>query len=118
MEFKPVATAIIALHVRDIFARVGYPGNLMPHVTEPLVAVNLHKMTPEGATVAVKICVPMNMGVYQCERSAKEVADALIPMGFSVTYGSHSFDGKSGMYMTTVYADLPRPVEDGETEEA
>lgn len=116
MEFKPVATAIIALHLKDIFARVGYPGNLMPHVTEPLVAVNLHKMTPEGATIAVKICVPMNMGVYQCELSAKEVAEVLTPKGFSVTYGSHSFDSKSGMYMTTLYADLPRPVE--ETEEA
>jgi hypothetical protein len=115
MEFNPVGEAIVALHVKDILARIGYPGKLMPHVTEPLVAVNLHKMTPEGATVVAAVCVPMNMGVNRCERMAKDVANAWTRVGFTVNYGSHQFDGKSGLYLTSVYGYLPRPVE--ETEE-
>lgn len=119
MEFNPIGSAIVALHVKKIMARVGYPGELMPHVTEPLVAVNLHKMTPEGATVVVEICVPMDMGVYGCEWTAEAVEAALTRVGFTVTYGSHRFDGKSGLYQTSVYGYLPRPAEETEeTEQA
>ena len=88
----------------------------MPQITEPAVAVNLHKVTPEGSTVVAEICVPMSMGVYACENTARSVAEAWVNDGFTVTYGSHSFDGKSGLYQTSVYGYLPNTTE--ETEEA
>ena len=100
------------MHLKKIGARVGYPGKLMPHVTEPMVAVNLHKMTPEGGTVVAEVCVPMNLGVTRCEQTAKKVVEAMEKQGFSMTYGSHRFDGKSGLYQTSIYGYLPRPAEE------
>ena len=111
-----VGDAILYLHVSGIWARRGYPGMLMPHITNPVVAVNLHKVSTEGTTVVAEVCAPMNMGVYACEDLADQVSESWTKFGGTVTYGGHSFDGKSGLYQTSVYGFWASTAEE-ETEE-
>ena len=103
MGCNVVSDAIVYLHANGIWARRGYPGGPMPQITNAVVAVNLHKVTPEGATVVAEVCAPMTMGVYACEDMAERVKDSWSKFGAVVTYGGHRFDGKSGMYQTSVY---------------
>lgn len=98
-----VGDAIVYLHAGGIWARRGYPGGLMPQITNAVVAVNVHKVEPEGITIVAEVCAPMTMGVYACEDMADKVNDIWSKHGAVVTYGGHRFDGKSGMYQTSVY---------------
>lgn len=107
-----IGDAIIYLHANEIWAHRGYPGRLMPHVTEPAVAINLHKYTPEGVTVVAEVCAPMDKGVYACEDLAERICKVWEERGAAVTYGSHRFDGKSGLYMMSVYGTWLRETEE------
>lgn len=111
-----VGDAILYLHVGGIWARRGYPGRLMSHITNAVVAVNVHKVTPEGTTVVAEVCAPMNKGVATCENMADRVAEIWVEKGAVVTYGGHRFDGKSGLYQTSVYGYWANQPEEG-TEE-
>ena len=106
-----VALAIVSLHVDNIEASRGYPGGLMPHITKPVVAVNIHSYTPEETTVVAEICAPMNLGVYACEDMAKRIYTAWTKQGATVNYGGHKFDGKSGLYQMSVYGHWPNETE-------
>ena len=100
------------LHIAGIRARRGFPGYLMPHITETTVAVSVHKCTPEGITLVAAVCAPMSMGVRACEDTAKLVEQAWTADGGRVTYGGHSFDGKSGLYQMPVYGEWVNAQED------
>lgn len=107
-----VGKAITQLHVAGVPARRGYPGSLMPHISETVAAVNLHKCEPEGTTFVAQICTPMEKGVYACEDTAAIVAQAWSADGAVVTYGGHRFDGKSGLYQMSVYGTWRNETED------
>ena len=111
MGSDPVAIAIVSLHVEKISARRGYPGSVMPHITEPVVAINIHKSSPEGMTVVAEVCSPMSKGVYACEDLAERIDKAWTKQGATVTYGGHKFDGKSGLYQMSVYGYWPYETE-------
>ena len=64
MGYDLIGDSILYLHAGGIWARRGYRGGLMPHVTDTVVAVNLHKSAPEGDTVVAAVCTPMSKGVY------------------------------------------------------
>ena len=114
MGFDPVAKAIMSLHLEGIGARRGYPGRIMPHITKPVVAINIHKAATEGMTVVAEVCAPMNMGVYACEDLADRIEKCWTKNGFTVTYGDHKFDGKSGLYQMSVYGFCPYQTEEPE----
>ena len=107
-----VAQAIIKLHGAGVPARRGYPGGLMPHITDTVAAVNLHKCTPEATTLVAQVCTPMAKGVYACEDTANIVAQVWTDAGAIVSYGGHSFDGKSGLYQMAVYGEWRNAVEE------
>ena len=107
--------SIIYLHTHKILARRGYPGTMMPHITEPVVAINIHKVTPEGMTIVAEVCSPMSKGVYACEDLARQINEIWTEKGATVTFGGHNFDGKSGLYQMSVYGYWPYVTE--ETEE-
>lgn len=115
MGSDPVGKAIVSLHANGIGARRGYPGDIMPHITRPVVAINIHKADPAGMTVVAEVCAPMSMGVYACEDLADRIEKCWTQMGYTVTYGGHKFDGKSGLYQMSVYGYWAYPTE--ETEE-
>lgn len=116
MGFDIVGDSIVYLHIGGIWARRGYPGRLMSHITDAVVAVNLDRVTPEGYTVVAEVCAPMNKGVFACEDMAARVTEIWTKNGAQVTYGGHSFDGKSGLYQAKVYGYWPKATEEG-TEE-
>ena len=109
-----LGNSIIYLHVNQIYARRGYPGSMMPHITEPAVAVNIHKVTPEGMTIVAEVCSPMHKGVYACEDLARRIDEIWTEKGASVTFGGHKFDGKSGLYQMSVYGYWPYQTEEAE----
>lgn len=111
-----VGDAILYLHIGGIWARRGYPGRLMPHITDAVVAINVDKVTPEGTTVVAEVCAPMTKGVFACEDMADRVAQIWAEKGAVVTYGGHRFDGKSGLYQTSVYGYWAHTAEE-ETED-
>lgn len=98
-----VGEAIIKLHGAGIRAQRGYPGTLMPQITDTVAAVNLHKSDPEGVTIVARICTPMSKGVYACEDVAKVVENIWTQAGASVSCEDSGFDGKSGLYQMAVY---------------
>lgn len=112
-----IGDAILYLHVNEIWAHRGYPGGLMPHITEPAVAINLHKYTPEAVTVVAEVCAPMNKGVYACEDLAERICQIWERYGAEVTCGAHKFDGKSGLYQMSVYGTWPREKEGATAQE-
>lgn len=112
-----VGQAIIKLHAAGVRAQRGYPGSLMPQITDTVAAVNLHKSDPEGVTIVAEICTPMTKGVYACEDMAKTVDAAWAEDGATVTYGDHSFDGKSGLYQMSVYGRWENATDESTEEE-
>lgn len=112
-----VGQAIVKLYLAGIRTQRGYPGSLMPQITDTVAAVNLHKSSPEGVTIVAEICTPMDKGVYACEDTAKLVDEAWTKAGAVVTYGGHKFDGKSGLYQMSVYGEWKNEVEDTTTSE-
>ena len=116
MGYDVIGQAIMALHFNGIWAKRGYPGSLMPHVTNTVVAVNMYRSTPEGDTLVATICAPMSKGVYACEDMASQVHQIWENKGATITYGGHSFDGKSGLYQAVVYGFWPKKTEAAEEE--
>ena len=116
MGFDVIGDAILALHIGGVWARRGYPGRLMSHITDAVVAVNLHKVTSEGTMMVAEVCAPMTKGVAACESMADRVATIWAEKGAEVTYGGHRFDGKSGLYQTSVYGYWPNAAEEGAEE--
>ena len=89
----------------------------MPQITEPAVAINIHKATPEGMSIVAEICSPMNKGVYACEDLARRIEEIWTGKGATVTFGGHKFDGKSGLYQMSVYGYWPYETEEPEEPE-
>ena len=107
-----VGQAIVKLHGAGLRAQRGYPGSLMPQITNTVVAVNLHKADPDGVTIVARICAPMTKGLYACEDVAQTVEAVWTEAGAEVTCGYGSFDGKSGLYQMEVYGLWKNAVED------
>ena len=116
MGFDVVGDSIVYLHIGGVWARRGYPGRLMSHITNAVVAVNLSKVTPEGATVVAEVCAPMGKGARVCEDMAARVYEIWTQNGAQATYGGHSFDGKSGLYRSSVYGFWPKAADEGAEE--
>lgn len=111
-----VGRADVKLLKAGLRCQRGYPGSLMPQITDTVVALNVHKYSPEGIIIEARICTPMNKGVYACEDAAVIIYEAWTEDGGVVTYGDHSFDGKSGLYEMSVFGEWKNTTE--ETEEA
>lgn len=98
-----VGQAIFKLLQAGVRTQRGYPGTLMPHLTGAVAAVSIHKKEPGKTTLVAEACAPMNQGVYACEDLAAKVVEAWTKAGAVCSYGSHRFDGQSGLYQMSVY---------------
>lgn len=107
-----VGEAIIKLHGAGIRAQRGYPGTLMPQITDTVAAVNLYKSDPQGVTIVAWICTPMSKGVYACEDTAKLVEKVWTEAGGTVSWSGSDFDGKSGLYQMAVFGRWEEPAEE------
>ncbi len=103
MGLPTVSTVVNQLTPAGIRAARGYPGTLMPQLTDVAVAVNIHKSDRDHVTMVAAVCAPMTMGAYACEDVASKVAGTWRMHGAECYYGNNEFDGQSGIYIISVY---------------
>lgn len=97
-----VAEAVKCLKEAGIRADRGYPGRLMPHLTGPVVAVNVKHSDSQKQTLVANVCVPMILGAGGCEDAAVKVVAAWSTLGGSCSYGDCRFDGDCELYVLPV----------------
>lgn len=103
MGLPSVDEAMIALARLGLPANFGNPGRVMPHLKEPIVAVNLEKTSATSRTMVAYVCGPKHLGQIACGQLATQVAMYWEFMGAQCTYGQYSFDGKAAIHIVTVY---------------
>lgn len=103
MGLPTVESVVYDLVMRGFVADVGNPGKIMPHLTRPVIAVNLHGTTLTTRTMIAYICGPKHLGQAACESLATKVAVHWSAAGADVKWGDYSFDGKAAIHITKVY---------------
>lgn len=116
MGLPSVEDAVLYLSKRGVWANVSNPGNVMPHLHGPVVAVGLHEATANSRTYVAYICGPQVSGRNSCEKLAARVAGHWATMQGVCKWGSHSFDSKSAMHTIKVYGTWVEPEEEEVTE--
>ena len=103
MDLPSVDEAVISLAKMGLPANIGNPGRVMPHLTQPIVAVNLEKTSENSRTMVAYVCGPKHLGQIACGRLATHVALCWMSMGAQCEYGQYSFDGKAAIHIVKVY---------------
>ncbi len=104
MGLPSVAQATYILAKARLPADIGNPGGVMPHLTRPLVAVNLLKSTTTSRTIVAYICAPITHGRNTCENLATLVARNWTEKGAECQWGDYRFDSKAAMHIVQVTA--------------
>lgn len=112
MGLPSVDDAVTYLYKRGLWVNVSNPGNVMPHLNGPVVAVGLHEATMTERTFVAYICGPQNAGRSSCEQMAYRVAQYWTQMNGVCKWGYHSFDSKSAMHTMKVYGTWTEPEEE------
>ena len=103
MGIPSVSEAVRLLTGGGVKANVGNPGQVMPKLVTPLVAVNTHESTLAARTLVAHVCGPQKTGREACEEVALHVANIWTLHGADCKWGSYSFDGKCAMHTVKVY---------------
>ncbi len=104
MGLPSVEHATLQLVLAGIAADIGNPGDVMPHLTRPLVAVNLLDSTLTKRTMVAHICAPQSNGRNTCENLAALVASRWKLLGARCEWGDYRFDSKAAMHIVKVTA--------------
>lgn len=122
MERPELKTVIEGLQEQGYRTGRAFPGERMPHIQKPAVAVALQKEESGSQTLAVTVLYPENMGGGACEDDARVVAGYLRGMGFECVQEHCQYDGKSDRFFVRilatwedVQADAPYTVSVGES---
>lgn len=103
MELPSVEETVTYLLDKGFWANVGNPGQVMPHLSRPVVAVNLQEGTQYTRTMVAHVCGPQAQGQSACEYIASKVAQIWTSYGASCRWGDYGFDGKCAMHTIKVY---------------
>lgn len=103
MDLPTVKDAMVYLAMRGIYVNNGNPGQVMPHLYRPLVAVNMKETSATKRTLVACVCGPQDQGRNACEVIAEQVAQHWTAMGGDCKWGEYSFDSKSAMHVVKVY---------------
>ena len=117
MERPELNTVIAGLQEQGYRTGRAFPGERMPHIQKPAVAVALQKEESGSQTLAVTVLYPENMGGGTCEDDARVVAGYLRGMGYECVQEHCQYDGKSDRFFVRslatwndVQADAPYSV--------
>ena len=99
MGLPSVEEAASCLARGGLAADIGNPGGVMPHLTRPLVAVNLLESTVDSCTMIAHVCGPMSQGRNTCENVATLAAEYWAEAGAQCCWGDYSFDSKAAMHI-------------------
>lgn len=100
-----VAEVTAALLKAGLRAARAYPGERMPHIQRPVVAVALQKDTADCRILAVTVLCPESMGGGRCEEEAVRVAEILRGMGYRCTQEHCQYDGKGDRFSVRILAE-------------
>lgn len=104
MERPELTTVITGLQEQGYRAARAFPGERMPHIQKPAVAVALQKEESGSQTLAVTVLYPESMGGGACEDDARVVAGYLRGMGYECVQEHCQYDGKSDRFFVRVLA--------------
>ena len=99
-----IDTVIAALETAEIPVVGGYPGEMLPELSQPMAAVNLKNLdyTARCATVLVTVLVPMGFGGGACEEEAIRVGKILEALGGACVQEACRFNGYGDAYSVDV----------------
>lgn len=102
---RPEITAVIdGLQGQGYRTGRAFPGERMPHIQRPAVAVALQKEESGSQTLAVTVLYPESMGGGACEDDARVVAAYLRGMGYECVQEHCQYDGKSDRFFVRILA--------------
>ena len=99
--------AVQALRTAGYAVEQGFPGELVPGISGPVCAVNLHsaKLTEGNVAVTVRVICPVELGAGVCEQTALAVGRVLEEQGGQCTVSACDFDSRIGMFAVEVTAE-------------
>lgn len=103
MGLPTVKDAVLYLVKYGISADIGNPGSVMPHLPEPVVAVNTLEASLTSKTLVASVCGPQAQGLTACESLASRIATYWTAQGAECSWGDHSFDSKAAIHIVKVY---------------
>ncbi len=102
---KLTADEVVALLTEAGFRSArGYPGERMPMIQKPAVAVNPQKEDSACVTMAVHVLSPVASGAAVCEDYARRVAQLLRSKGADCTQESCTHDGRGDRFWVRILA--------------
>ena len=104
MERPELKTVIAGLQDQGYRTGRAFPGERMPHIQRPAVAVALQKEEAGSQTLAVTVLYPEEMGGGACEDDARVVAGYLRGMGYDCVQEHCQYDGKSDRFFVRILA--------------
>ena len=104
MERPELKTVIAGLQDQGYRTGRAFPGERMPHIQRPAVAVALQKEESGSQTLAVTVLYPESMGGGACEDDARVVAGYLRGMGYECVQEHCQYDGKSDRFFVRILA--------------
>jgi hypothetical protein len=99
-----VSNAITALQDGGIRAERGYPAEIVPHLTGPVVAVTVEGSDQKQVLLGATVYGPGNQGGQACEELAQTVAQVLRQKRARCQVGDCHYDGESGLFSVKVTA--------------
>lgn len=104
MERPELNSVIDGLQEQGYRTSRAFPGERMPHIQRPAVAVALQKEESGSQTLAVTVLYPESMGGGACEDDAQKVAGFLRGMGYECVQEHCQYDGKSDRFFVRILA--------------
>lgn len=106
MAGSVVTTVIEALNNAGFRAAAAYPGQKLPHLTEPAAAVSLFQVNQQERVteVLVNVLCPVAMGGAACEAEGLKITEALTVLGASCVQEGCEYDSRRQVLTVPVYA--------------
>lgn len=106
MAGSVVTTVIDALNDAGFRAAAAFPGQPLPHLTAPAVAVSLFQVNQQERVteVLVNVLCPAAMGGAACEAEGLKVTEALTNLGASCVQEGCEYDSQRQLLAVPVYA--------------
>lgn len=93
-----VENVISGLTAAGLRAAAAYPGEKMPYLAAPAVAVGLEKVEKGVYTVRAEVLTPAFLGGEACEDCAETARTALEGLGAVCTQGAVRYDGRTDLF--------------------
>lgn len=113
-----VDTVVDGLTEAGLRAAAAYPGEKMPHLTAPAVAVGLEKVENGIYTVRAEVLSPARLGGSTCEDYAETARTALEGLGAVCTQAGIGYDGRTDLFRIPILGLFPAEEEEPPEEPA